>query len=96
MPQKCPHFEKNISENTCLVQLIHVLGPISAWSRYGSSFGLSLLMKQIGQAFIIPPANFVCGGYTVFTLSVRIPPQTLFVVGILLSVHACVHPSVRP
>ena len=28
----------------------------------------------------IPPANFVCGGYTVFTLSV----------------HACVHPCVRP
>ena len=29
--------------------------------------------------FFIPPANFVCGGYTVFTLSVC----------------ACVHPSVR-
>ena len=28
----------------------------------------------------IPPANFVCGGYTVFTLSVRL----------------CVHRSVRP
>ena len=23
------------------------------------------------QSLIIPPANFVCGGYTVFTLSVR-------------------------
>ena len=34
--------------------------------------------------FIIPPANFVCGGYTVFTLSVR------------ASVHACVHACVRP
>ena len=22
MPQKCPHFEKNISENTCLFTLI--------------------------------------------------------------------------
>ena len=32
--------------------------------------------------FIIPPANFVCGGYTVFTLSVR------------PSVRASVRPSV--
>ena len=33
-----------------------------------------------GVGFVIPPANFVCGGYTVFTLSVRVS----------------VHPSVRP
>ena len=33
---------------------------------------------------IIPPANFVCRGYTVFTLSVR------------PSVRPSVHPSVRP
>ena len=29
-----------------------------------------LLMEQF-DTFLIPPANFVCGGYTVFTLSVR-------------------------
>ena len=34
---------------------------------------------QNSLVFIIPPANFVCGGYTVFTLSVRV----------------CVRPSVR-
>ena len=33
--------------------------------------------------FVIPPADFVCGGYTVFTLSVR------------PSVRASVRPSVR-
>ena len=34
--------------------------------------------------FIIPPANFVCGGYTVFTLSVR-PSVTLCFLNILKS-----------
>ena len=38
------------------------------------------LFKELKQVnLIIPPANFVCRGYTVFTLSVR----------------ACVRPSVR-
>ena len=36
------------------------------------------------RLLIIPPANFVCRGYTVFTLSVR------------PSVRPCVRPSVRP
>ena len=36
------------------------------------------------DSFIIPPANFVCRGYTVFTLSVR------------ASVRVSVRPSVRP
>ena len=35
------------------------------------------------QFIFIPPANFVCGGYTVFTLSVR------------ACVHPCVCASVR-
>ena len=35
---------------------------------------------RVGFSIIIPPANFVCGGYTVFTLSVR----------------ACMRPCVRP
>ena len=37
-------------------------------------------VKSVCPFFFIPPANFVCGGYTVFTLSAR----------------ACVCPSVRP
>ena len=41
---------------------------------------LSLLVNRVHVAIIIPPANFVCGGYTVFTLSVR----------------PCVRPCVRP
>ena len=28
--------------------------------------------RFIGSNVFIPPANFVCGGYTVFTLSVRL------------------------
>ena len=40
------------------------------------------LTSQIGYPLklIIPPANFVCGGYTVFTLSLRV----------------CVRPCMRP
>ena len=30
------------------------------------------------EHFIIPPANFVCGGYTVFTLSVRVSVRVTF------------------
>ena len=37
-----------------------------------------------GSTLFIPPANFVCGGYTVLTLSVRV------------CVRVCVRPSVRP
>ena len=36
------------------------------------------------SGFFIPPANFACGGYTVFTLSVR------------ACVRACVRPCLRP
>ena len=32
-----------------------------------------LLMEQFHTFPIKPPANFVCGGYTVFTLSVGVP-----------------------
>ena len=39
---------------------------------------------QKDNIVFIPPANFVCGGYTVFTLSVR------------LFVRPCVRPCVRP
>ena len=41
------------------------------------------IIRLLRCVFIIPPANFVCRGYTVFTLSVR------------ASVRACVRPSVR-
>ena len=44
---------------------------------------LKVTLFHISSIFI-PPANFVCGGYTVFTLSVR------------ACVRACVRPSVRP
>ena len=40
------------------------------------------------EDFFIPPANFVCRGYTVFTLSVRPSVRP--------SVRASVRPSVRP
>ena len=31
-----------------------------------------ILKKERFVTIVIPPANFVCGGYTVFTLSVRV------------------------
>ena len=43
---------------------------------------------QLTLLLVIPPANFVCRGYTVFTLSVR--PS------VRASVRPCVCPSVRP
>ena len=56
------------------------------------SFAIILTKKRELDAFlvlsfeclVIPPANFVCGGYTVFTLSVR------------ACVRLCMRPSVRP
>ena len=41
------------------------------------------------DTFIIPPANFVCGGYTVFTLSVRACVRV-----VCASVRASVRPTV--
>ena len=41
------------------------------------------LLGWVGTHVFIPPADFVCRGYTVFTLSVR------------ASVRPCVRPSVR-
>ena len=32
--------------------------------------GMSNIISIVPDMFFIPPANFVCGGYTVFTLSV--------------------------
>ena len=46
----------------------------------GGTTGWGVPHRALVSVFIIPPANFVCGGYTVFTLSVR----------------ACVRSSVRP
>ena len=40
---------------------------------------------EIDHEIIIPPANFVCGGYTVFTLCVR--------VCVRVCVRACIRPS---
>ena len=53
---------------------------------YERDFMMSLLMirRLILLTLFIPPANFVCRGYTVFTLSVR------------PSVRPSVCPSVRP
>ena len=53
-----------------------ILPPMSL--KIGPSPGLSAHLENL---LIIPPANFVCGGYTVFT-SVR------------ASMHACIRPSV--
>ena len=45
---------------------------------------------------IIPPANFVCGGYTVFTLSVRVcvrtavPPSVTFCFLNILKSHCLI------
>ena len=52
------------------------------------SYLLYSFAKLLSYKIIIPPANFVCRGYTVFTLSVRpcVSP----------SVRPCVSPSVRP
>ena len=53
---------------------------------------LNTLLCLIDMQIIIPPANFVCGGYY--------PPQTLFVVVcggytvFTLSIRPCVRPSV--
>ena len=44
---------------------------------------------QITLKLIIPPANFVCGGYTVFTLSVRasVRPSVTFCFFNILKSH---------
>ena len=44
------------------------------------------LLPQLGGMIFKPPANFVCGGYTVFTLSVR--------VSVCASIRASVRPSI--
>ena len=58
---------------------------------------------QINLGFIIPPANFVCGGYTVFTLSIHasvrvsvIPPANFVCGGYTFSRCLSVRPSVCP
>ena len=56
----------NAGQKYCILQYFHP----------SLGYHLSLLKK----IFVIPPANFVCRGYTVFTLSVR----------------ASIRPSVRP
>ena len=48
--------------------------------------GLGEAVATNGLCIIIPPANFVCRGYTVFTLSVRASVRP--------SVRPCVRPSV--
>ena len=54
------------------------------YSKHEIFFIKVLSMKKLYKIIIIPPANFVCRGYTVFTLSV------------CASVRPCVRPSVRP
>ena len=58
-------------------------------SRRGADDGevvstIALVLNSLANLPFIPPANFVCGGYTVFTLSVR------------PSVRLCMRPWVRP
>ena len=49
---------------------------------HSAIFSTFIKLPIIIKILVIPPANFVCGGYTVFTLSVR------------PSVCPCVRPSV--
>ena len=49
---------------------------------------VSQLLLNCYFLLFIPPANFVCGGHTVFTLSVR--------ACVCVCVRPCVRPSVRP
>ena len=59
------------------------------WKRYGSHH-INLYPVELRCILFIPPANFVCGGYTVFTLSVR----ACVCVCVRASVCASVRPSV--
>ena len=56
--------------------IIWVSIKISIWTPLPGNVGPPL---NPSKSIVIPPANFVCGGYTVFTLSVRL----------------CIRPSVR-
>ena len=68
---------------TCCLRIIFICDIQSQDSYYlWHTVPGSLLLVTYSPTIIIPPANFVCRGYTVFTLSVR------------LSVRPCMRPSV--
>ena len=46
-----------------MVEMVLDQSPVKVWDRAG-------IKLTTPQSVVIPPANFVCGGYTVFTLSV--------------------------
>ena len=59
--------QKNVFKTNKLLMQVKSIPPVE----HSAILSTYTKLPPVLKTFVIPPANFVCGGYTVFTLSVR-------------------------